>query len=413
MLLLLCALVAAPVYADASCEDPLGCVELAEDDPIVLGAMLSISGVTAFFGDDARGGIELAILDRGGELLGREIEVIVEDSLCAAEGGQTAARRLISDSAVVGIIGTNCSIAAQGALPLISDAGLLMISPSNAAPSMTNADIAGGGVHRPGYFRTFPNDVFQASLAAQFAYEILGAATAATIHDGTDYGESNVGIMGDKFSELGGEIVYRGAIHQGDVDMSAVLTEVAAAQPDLLYFPMFQPESEFVAAQTGSMPELAGTALFTSDSSLAASFAQNTGSAAIGMYLTGPFVEGEAYQDFLAKWDEEFGGSPPSGFHTQAYDATNILLDAVAAVAHSDGDGGLLIGRGALRDAIHAVEDYPGLSGALTCLDKTPFVGDCASNEALAIFQITAEVVAGERWPPPVIWHLNMDETKE
>ena len=89
---------------------------------------------------------------------------------------------------------------------------MLMISPSNAATNMTNDDIQTGGVWQPGYFRTFPNDLFQAALAAQFAVMALDLKTVATIHDGSDYAENNVRIMTDAFVALGGEVVFAGAI---------------------------------------------------------------------------------------------------------------------------------------------------------------------------------------------------------
>ena len=410
MLLMILTGLGMPALADVECEDALGCVELGADDPIVIGAMLASSGATAFFGEDSLGGIELAILERGEELLGREIELIVEDSLCTVEGGQTAARRVTSDETVVGIIGTNCTTAARGALPVVSETGMLMISPSNAAPSITNDDIQVGGAWQPGYFRTFPNDLFQAALAAQFAIEALGVTTVATIHDGSDYAESNVNIMLDAFIELGGRAVLQGAINAGDTDMSAILTEVAAAGPELVYFPLFPPESEFVAAQLATTPGLENVKAIASDSSLVAEFPRNTGSGAIGLYMTGPFAQGDAYQEFLEKWDDEYGGTPPSGFHSHAWDATNLLLDAVESAARATADGGLIIGRQALRDALFAVESYPGLSGVLTCMDESPHAGDCASGAGLAIFEMTEEVVHGDMWPPPVVWHLGMAE---
>lgn len=396
--------------ADSDCADPLGCVEVPADDPIVIGAMLASSGATAFFGEDSLGGIELALDNRDGQALGREIELIVEDSQCNAEGGQIAARRLTADASVVGIIGTNCTTAARAALPIVSELGMLMISPSNAAPAMTNDDLQAGGAYQPGYFRTFPNDLFQAALAAHFAVKALDVKTMATIHDGSDYAESNVRIMADAFVALGGEIVLQGAINAGDTDMIAVLTEIAAVAPDAVYFPLFPPESEFVAAQMRGVPGLEDVVAIASDASLVAAFPQNAGVAAIGLYMTGPFAAGAGYADFLAKWKEDIGGTPPSGFHSHAWDATNLLLDAVASVARELDDGGLLIGRQALRDAIHAVEGYAGLSGPLTCQEESPHAGDCASGAGLAIFEMTEAVVNGEQWPPPVAWRLDMAE---
>ena len=85
----------APSMASMHCMDELGCVRgRGRTTPIVVGAMLSVSGATSFYGEDSLGGIEIAISNRDGMLLGREITLVVEDSLCTAEGGQAAAQRM-------------------------------------------------------------------------------------------------------------------------------------------------------------------------------------------------------------------------------------------------------------------------------------------------------------------------------
>ncbi|GAB4520763.1 MAG: branched-chain amino acid ABC transporter substrate-binding protein [Anaerolineae bacterium] len=403
-LLALVLVVGVPAMAQDECEDELGCVVIGEDDPIVIGAMLTISGATSFLGEDSVGGIELALLERENTLLDREIELVIEDSLCAAEGGQAAAQRIAADESILGVIGTSCSGAAAAALPIISEAGLLMISPSNTSPALTNANEDEGGIYQPGYFRTGHNDLFQGSLAAQFAVQVLEAGTLATIHDGDPYTEGLQAVMADTFAELGGEVVFQGAVSKGDTDMTAILTEIAAASPDVLYFPVFEPESNFIAAQARELPGLEDTILMTADGSLVASFPGNTGEAAIGMYQSGPAVSGEAYDAFLALWDEEIGGVPPSGFHAHAYDAANILLAAIEAVAVENEDGSITIGRQALRDAVAATEGFEGLTGTLTCQEESPFSGDCATGEALAIFELTEAEVNDGNWPPAIVW---------
>lgn len=411
-LLALLVVIGVPTFAQ-ECMDEIGCVVVGPDDPIVVGAMLTTSGATSFLGEDSQGGIELAILGRDSMVLDREIEVVVEDSLCSAEGGQAAAQRVAADETIVGVIGTNCSGAAQGALPIISDAGMLMISPSNTSPSLTNDDTEAGGAYLPGYYRTGHNDLFQGAMAAQFALEVLEATTLATIHDGDPYTEGLATVMADTFGEMGGDVVFQGAVSKGDTDMTAILTEIAAEAPDVVYFPLFEPESNFIAAQLINTPGLEDTVMITADGSLVASFPENTGEAAVGIYMSGPSVTGEAYDDFLALWDEEIGGVPPSGFHAHAYDATNLLLDAVEAVAVEDDDGNLIIGRQALRDALNEVEGYIGLTGELTCQSESPFAGDCATGTALAIFEITEAEVDEDAWPPAVVWDLSMSMMME
>jgi branched-chain amino acid transport system substrate-binding protein len=385
---------------DATCEDELGCVEVLPGDPIKLAGMLTISGATAFLGEDSRGGMEIAVADRG-QVLGRDVDLQIEDSLCSAEGGQTAAQKLASDPTVVGIVGTNCSSAAAAALPIISGAGLSIVSPSNTGPTLTSDDTEAGGIWQPGYYRTAHNDLFQGRVAAEFILNELGATSLATIHDGSPYAEGLATVAAGVFAELGGEVTFEGAVNVGDTDMRPILTEIASNPPAALYFPVFEPESNFIAAQAKEIAGLEDTILMSADGSLVDSFPENSGEAAVGMFLSGPYLDPNdtAYSEFLAKWEETFGGTPPSGFHAHAYDATNMLLDAVEAVGQETADGTLLVGRQALRDQLSAIADYSGLTGTLTC----GATGDCATGEALGIYEVTQAEVDGN-WPPPVVY---------
>jgi branched-chain amino acid transport system substrate-binding protein len=394
-LLILSVVLTACGGAPFECEDEIGCIDIAPDEPVHIAYMLTISGATAFLGEDSRGGIEIAIDDRG-QILGHDISLTGEDSLCSAEGGQTAATKVAADTTVVGIIGTNCSSAATAAIGTVSSAGLVMLSSSNTAPALTDPD----GTWQAGYFRTAHNDRFQGRVAAEFAYNELGARTAATIHDGSPYADQLQLVFAETFQSLGGTITFQGAVNVGDTDMRPVLTTVASDSPDILYFPIFEPEGPFVVAQSSEIAGLENTTLMGADGLLAASFPAAAGPNADGMYLSGPYVTGDSYDAFLAKWEEKFGGSPPSGFHAFAYDATNILFDAIEEVAVEDRDGTLHIGRQALRDAIAATSNFDGLTGTLSCTE----FGDCATGEALGIFQLTDAEISDENWPPAVVY---------
>ncbi|MCY4018806.1 MAG: branched-chain amino acid ABC transporter substrate-binding protein [Chloroflexi bacterium] len=407
ILLSLVSVLWSPVSAQDACTDNLGCVIVAEDEPIVIGAMLVQSGAVTYLGDDSLGGVELAIMDRNGELMGREIELVLEDSLCSAEGGQAAAQRLSADPTMIGAIGTNCSSAAQGAMPIISDAGMVMIAPSNTSPSLTNEDVASGGSHLPGYFRTSHNGLVEGMRNAEFAIHVLGTSKLATVHDGDPYTEGLARVVADTFAELGGEVVFEGAVNKGDTDMASILTEIAVYQPDIAYVPLFEPEVNFFAAQMQHIAGLEDTVIIGGGASFVAGFPENTGEAAIGIFVSGPLVTGEAYEQLLVRWEEEYGSSPPSGYHAHAYDATNLLLNAVETVAVAGDDGSLIIGRQAIRDAIAATENYPGLTGSLTCQEESPFAGDCAPGTALAMFEITEAEVYDDNWPPPVFWSFS------
>ena len=393
-----------PTVASAAeglvCRDEIACVMIGPDDPVTIAWMLVTSGANSFFGEDSLGGIEIAIAQREGILLGREIELIGEDSQCTPEGGQLAAQRLVANEHILAIIGPSCSSAAEAAIPVASRAGFVLVTPTAVSSTLTNPDRDSGGTWMPGFFRTIHTNALQGRMAARFAREILDAQTLATIHDGSTFAHDLQGAMIGTFIELGGEVVYQGAVNVGDTDMTAVLTEIATHGPDLLFFPIFQPEGDFLVAQAQYIPDLDNTILMGSDNLLTPGFVVATGEAALGVILFGPNVAGETYREFLSLWQERYGAEPPGGFHAHAFDTTNLLLDAIESVAQVGEDGSVLIGRQALRDAMTATSGFDGITGSLACSPT----GDCATAEAIGVFRIGEPEVFEGRWPPELVW---------
>ena len=363
------------------CTDAIGCLTIAPEDPIRIAYALVISGANETLGIDSRRGIEIAVAHQG-ELLGHSIELVGEDSLCSAEGGQTAATKLAADPSLVGVIGTNCSSAGTAASPIISEAGMVLISPSNTAPSLTNPDLT----WEPGYLRSCHNDTVQGAAMAIYVYNELGLRTAATIHDGSPYADQLQQVFADTFADLGGTITYQGAVNEGDTDMRPILTTIAVDEPEFIYYPIFIDEGAFITVQAGEVAGLENTTLAGADGMMSPDFIEAAGEAAEGMYISGPDLafDNALAQRFLADHLETYGEDPISAFHAHAYDAANMLFAAIEAVAVQDDDGTLHIGRQALRDAMYATADFEGITGTLTC-DQ---YGDCA-DPRIAVNQIT------------------------
>ena len=106
----------------------------------------------------------------------------------------------------------------------------------------------------PATRRTAHSDAFQGKAVAEWAFNEKGVKTAATIHDGSAYAEALQQVFADEFTALGGEIVAQEAVSKGQTDMSPALTAIAAAKPELLYFPVFVAEGGFIAAQALETP---------------------------------------------------------------------------------------------------------------------------------------------------------------
>ena len=368
LLLVACAPAAEPFV----CDDPLGCVDYAADDPIRIASALVISGPNTDLGIDSQYGVEIA-MDFKGEVAGHSVELQAEDDGCNAEGGQAAGQKIVSDPSIVGVVGTSCSGAGVPMSKVVSDAGYFMVSPSNTAPSLTDPDQA----FNPGYMRTAHNDKVQGSAMADYVFNELGLTTAASIHDGDPYTEGLANAFATSFEELGGEIVEFTAINVGDTDMRPVLTAVAAAgPPDFIYYPVFTAECAFLSKQAKEVAGLENTVLAAADGCISDAAAEAIGDAGEGMRFSGPDISfaGEEYENFKAAYLEKYGTDTLSVFHAHAYDATNMIFACIEKVGVAEEDGALHIGRQAMRDCLYATSGFSGITGTLTCDE----FGDCA-----------------------------------
>jgi len=379
------------------CTDEFGCVEVPEGDPIRIAWAFVVSGPDETLGTDTKRGVEMAASEKG-QIMGHDIEVIGEDELCNAEGGQTAATKLAADPKIVAVVGTNCSSAARAALPILCKANIPTISPSNTAPDLTAAD-------RPAdyncYMRTAHNDLVQGKAAAEFAYNFLGVRKAATIHDGSLYADKLQQVFAEEFVKLGGEITAQEATEPTATEMGSMLTRIAATEPEMIYYPIFIAAGGHITSQARNTPGLEDIYLMGADGMFSPDFWEAAGDAAIGMYHSSPDFAafGSAYRDFLARHEATYGEKVLAPFHAHAYDAANIIFAAIEKVA-VDQNGTLYIGRKALRDAMFATKDFQGLTGSLTC----SATGDCADPK-IAVYETFN--------PDPANWNPGADPNSD
>ena len=380
-----------PAASTYTCTDKIGCVTIAPTDPIHIAYLLVVAGPNAALGTDSRNGVEIAIADAGGKILGHTIKFDGEDGGCSADGGQAAGTKLAADPTIIAVIGTSCSSEARAAEPLLSAAGFVTISSSNTAIDLT---LAGNPNQYPGYFRTAHNDKVQGAAAADFAFNFLHVTKVATIHDGSLYADQLQQNFAENFKKLGGTITLQTSVTVGQTDMSSVLASVASGSPELVYLPIFLPEGAFLIDQAKTTPGLENTKLMGADGLYSPDVMNTAGAAVEGFMVSSPLVQGAAYDAFVAKYVAKFGEQPINIFHAHAYDAFNIVMAAIQKVAVQDADGTLHIPRQGLRDAMYATKDFQGLTGVLTCGPT----GDCA-NPIIGVYEYHAGV-----YPPTLIW---------
>ena len=359
----------------------LGTVVVGPGDAIhirSLGALTSAGDL----GVPSQRGVALAVADYG-PIKGHNVTMGAGlDSLCSALGGAAAAATVVGDARVVGVIGTSCSVAAAAASPIVSEAGLLMVSPSNTSPSLTS-DLRGkaGSNYHPGYHRLASNDLYQAQAVAQFAYNELGLRTMAAIHDGDPYTSGLTGAFTAAFEQLGGSVTMA-MVNKGDTDMIPVLSQIAANSPDGLFIPLFPEEGTRIVQQLGQVEGLEASTLIGGAALLVSEFLAVPESE--GMYLPGPELNfgsnvneatGRRGDELIAAYQEQYNEGPTSAYLAHSYDATTILLRAIEEVAVAHGDT-LYIDRAKLREAVTNTSGFSGIIGTLSCDE----FGDCGTG---------------------------------
>jgi branched-chain amino acid transport system substrate-binding protein len=354
-------------------------VEIGPDDPIRVAVVGSNSGeALAEIGKNQYRFAQLAAEDFG-TLFGRDVELVQLDGMCSADGGRRAATDVVNDESYVAVVGHSCSSSCETGAAIYAEAGYTMVSSSCTAPALTNPE-----THQPSFLRTVFNDLGQGAVAAQFVYDD-GVREVALVDDGSTYATGLTSVFRTNFEALGGTIVYEGRISVGSDDATNLLTNLAAESPELIYMPIFPDEGALIANQRTEIPGITDIPLMGADGLTLGGYVEQAGDNAEGTLVTGPATpNNDAYLSVEDAYLVAYGEEPTDPFGANAYDATSIILNAIADIGVEREDGTLLVGRGALNTRLYDTDNYEGLIGAITCDE----FGDCGFAVAIAVSQI-------------------------
>jgi len=361
-----------PIY---ECNDAIGCITIAPGAPLKLGVMHDMSGSAISFGTDQIKSIKIATSRRGERFYNHPIVLLIENSMCSPEGGSVAASKFASNPEIVGVLGPTCSSAAAVAGKIISDAGLVLVTGSSSAPSLTSIEGKPGKDWNPGFFRTMFNIADYGRNIAKFAFRDLDMQRAAVVNDGDAYTKGYSDTFKQMFEKLGGEIVLDATINKGETNMFPVLAAVAASGAEFLFLPLFEREAVLLVQHVKKIAGLENLILFGVNTVLTDSFVKSTGDAGKGMYFLGsaPPPKNAAIRELISEFELRYKEAPRSPTFDYGLDSVNLLLSAVEKVAVREMDGTVHIGRQALRDALRATTAFKGISGIIKC-DQ---YGDC------------------------------------
>ena len=300
-------------------------------EPIKIGVAGAHTGDLASYGLPTVKAAELVIsqVNEEGGVLGRPVELVIEDDVCKPEVAANIAAKLVGEE-VVAVIGHICSGATKAALGIYKDSEIIAISPSATNPPLTQSG------DYPNFFRTIAPDDAQARLEVDFAVDELGFSKIAVLHDKGDYGKGLAEFARDFITaESGAEVVLYEGITPGAVDYTAVINKINNSGAEAVIFGGYHPEASKLVTQ---MRKTGLDITFISDDGVKDdTFIKVAGEYAEGVYATGPKdTTSNPIAIEATEMHQEVYGADPGAFFLNAYAAALAITHAIEAAGSTD-----------------------------------------------------------------------------
>ena len=303
------------------------------EDTLKIGVAGAHSGDLASYGLPIAKAAKLVVeeVNAKGGVLGKKVELVVEDDVCKPEVATNTATKLASQGVPV-VVGHVCSGATKAALGIYKASKIIAMS-----ASATNPDLTQSGEY-PNFFRTIASDDAQAKLEVDFALNTLKLKKIAVLHDKGDYGKG-LAEYAKGFIEKSGkaEVVLYEGITPGAVDYSAVVQKIKKSQADGVIFGGYHPEASKIVSQ---MRKDKMKTIFISDDGVKDdTFIKVAGKYSEGVYATGPKDTSKNPMDKMVREAyKKAYGEDVGVFSINGYAATQALLNAIQKAGSTDYD---------------------------------------------------------------------------
>ncbi|CUX36306.1 Leucine-, isoleucine-, valine-, threonine-, and alanine-binding protein precursor [Clostridium sp. C105KSO15] len=283
-----------------------------------------------------------------------KVELVEVDNKSDKTEAVNAAQKLVSEkvSVVLGSYGSGVSIAAG---QIFADAKIPAIGASCTNPQVTQGNDF--------YFRVCFLDPFQGTVMANYAND-NGAKTAAVITQlGDDYSSGLGSFFKTAFLGLGGNIVSEEQFQTNQTDFKAILTNIKAQNPDIIFAPSSITTAPLIIKQAR---ELGITATIAAgDTWENSTIIENAGTSAEGVVLSTFFDEAEPANEEAASFISGFKAYLKENKQDEiipavsalGYDSYLCAIKAIETAGSADGS--------AIREALKGVS-IDGVTGSIS-----------------------------------------------
>jgi len=292
---------------------------------VIVYVAVPLSGFQANAGQTVLGGARLkaAEVNAQGGLNG--YRVVVEgmddesDSDVALSVAEQIAASVASGEPVLGVIGHLNSGQTLAAMEIYKDLAITVVTPTASEISLTQKGYSN-------FFRVNASDDIQARVDAEFVVNTLGAHRVAVLYNDDPYGIGLAQAVADNLRALGVEVVTQIQVAVEQIDYSAEVPQVVAANPDAVFYAGYEvecPYLRYALTQAGvDVPFLASDGCFLSAT------IDESSETAEGMYVSafGPSPWAAAGDDWIKAYqDVEYRN--PDTYSLNGYTAMEVLLD--------------------------------------------------------------------------------------
>ena len=333
------------------------------DNVIKVGAIDPTTGDNANGGLDDLQGKQFAVEDcnaAGGIEIDGEtytVELVYEDDASSASQSVSVCTKLITESKVVGLVGSFSSSCTLADLDVIDEYEIPMITSGSSAASVLESGC-------PWISRSFPSDTLQiAGLMNYIMGNYPDTDKIGVIYTNDDYGKGGYDGVVAAASKYDGVEVFGESFATDDTDMTAQLSTLKSEEVDALFIWANYTPGSYCMKQARALDWdvqfYAGTGTIHED----------TFELSDGTYVGGinsvPFTTSttdESTQDWIARYQERFD-EDPSQNAARGYDGMSILLEAIRTAGSTDA--------AAIQEAIRNTVDHKGIQGMISIDPET------------------------------------------
>ncbi len=332
-------------------------------DPIKIGLATVLTGERAMEGEYASNAaaiITQEINDAGG-VLGRPIQIVIEDGLGTDVGAVNAYRKLADDPEIVAIIGSDNS---NDNIAISGEALQAKILSTAQGSSPTLRDICNND--NPWLFQLRACEETMIDALVGFAVEEKGYKKFAIIHDTETNSTDQTRLFTQALQKRGIEPLTTVSFTTGTKDFTSHITKIQQAQPEAIIGACLFNEAAIIAEQIRAFG-MVDMPIFGSNAWADPVTIQLGGDALNGVYSAAAWVPNTTNPigaAFSKKYQETYGQECAKAA-AQIYDHVSVICEAIRVAGSTD--------RTAVRDAMHTIGDF---SGAITTYDCRTN-GDC------------------------------------